>query len=115
MADRGASPAGPGAAVGMADGAAAALAAGVAVVAGTRLGWAAASAAATATRAEEGRYVHLITCTRCRSGGLAGALHRARAVGSSAPPDGRARGFGSPCGCASIERARAFDRDSRCR
>src|SRR5271166_600007 len=111
MADRGASPAGPGAAVGMADGAA-----GVAVVAGTRLGWAAAaSAAATATRAEEGRYVHLITCTRCRSGGLAGALHRARAVGSSAPPDGRARGFGSPCGCASIERARAFDRDSRCR
>src|SRR6516165_7413244 len=76
IADRGARPAGPRAAVGTADGGAAALAVGAAAEAGTRLGWAgAASAAATATGAEESKHVQLISCARCRPGNLADARH----------------------------------------
>ena len=69
-------------------GMAAALAAGTAVGAGTRPGWAeVASAAAMAAGAKESRHVYFIPCTRHRRGGLAGALDRARAISSSAPPD----------------------------
>src|SRR6516162_10026296 len=115
MSDRGDPPGGPGVVAGTTDGVAAGMVAGrvtasgagTAVAAGTRPGWA---EAATDIGAEEISYVELITCTRRRSGGLAGALHRASAIGSSAPTDTRP----SNCrtGSGAIDPARAFRRNS---
>jgi hypothetical protein len=97
---------------GMEAGATAASAAVTAAGAGTRPGWAeAGSAAVTGIGAEESRYVHLITRTHCHSGGLVGALHRARAIGNSAPADASPSGL-RPCGGAVIELARTFRRNS---
>ena len=124
-AGRGGRPAGPGAAagitdgvaaalavgtadgvaVGMGDGAAAALAAGTAagvgtaVAVGTRRGWGAAVLAAVAAGgAEDHRYVHHIPCARRRSRGAAGTIGRARAIDGPAPAGGARRGCG-PFGC----------------
>ena len=83
MADRGDPPGGSGVVAGTTDGVAAGMVAGAvkASGAGTRPGWA---EAATDIGAEEVSYVELITRTRRHSGGLAGALGRPCAIGSSA-------------------------------
>src|SRR5271169_2033046 len=84
MADCGPRPARPGAEVGTADGAAAVLAVGTAVGAGTRLGWAgAASAAATATGAEE---VDMFTSSLVRGVALAVLLAPSIGLAQSAAP-----------------------------